>query len=54
MPYGEEEMAILEEDVLPALAVLLQRLEVIESKGESQRRLSQREGCCNRSRGINT
>ena len=43
-PYGEEEMALLEEEVLPVLAGVLQREEEIDAKVRRYRRLIQAEG----------
>ena len=42
--YGEEEMALLEEEVLPVLAGVLQRVEEIDAKVRRYRRLIQAEG----------
>jgi hypothetical protein len=44
VPYGEEEMALLEEEVLPVLAGVLQRVEEIDARVKRHRRLIQAEG----------
>jgi hypothetical protein len=44
VPYGEEEMALLEEEVLPVLAGVLQRVEEIDARVKRHRRLIQGEG----------
>ena len=44
MPYGEEEMALLEEEVLPVLAGVLQRVEEIDARVRRHRQLIQAEG----------
>ena len=44
VPYGEEEMALLEEEVLPVLAGVLQRVEEIDARVRRHRRLIQAEG----------
>lgn len=44
VPYGEEEMALLEEEVLPVLEGVLQRVEEIDRRVKRHRRLIQAEG----------
>ncbi len=44
VPYGEEEMALLEEEVLPVLAGVFQRVEEIDARVRRHRRLIQAEG----------
>ncbi|MFM9101541.1 MAG: hypothetical protein ACKOPS_09455 [Cyanobium sp.] len=44
VPYGEEEMALLEEEVLPVLAGVLQRVEEIDARVRRHQRLIQAEG----------
>jgi hypothetical protein len=44
VPYGEEEKALLEEEVLPVLVGVLQREEEIDARVERHRRLIQGEG----------
>ena len=44
VPYGEEEMALLEEEVVPVLAGVLQRVEDIDGRVRRHRRLIQAEG----------
>jgi hypothetical protein len=44
VPYGEEEMALLEEEVLPVLAGVLQRVEEIDASVKRHRRLIDAEG----------
>jgi hypothetical protein len=39
VPYGEEEMALLEEEVLPVLAGVLNRVEEIDQRVKRHRRL---------------
>ena len=43
VPYGEEEMALLEEEVLPVLEGVLQQVEVIDQRLRRHRRLIQAE-----------
>ena len=43
MPYGVEEMALLEEEVLPVLEGVLQQVEVIDQRLRRHRRLIQAE-----------
>ena len=43
VPYREEEMALLEEEVLPVLAGVLQRVEEIDARVRRHRRLIQAE-----------
>ena len=43
-PYGEEEMALLEEEVLPVLAGVLQRVEEIDARLRRHRRLIRSRG----------
>jgi hypothetical protein len=42
--YGEEEMALLEEEVLPVLAGVLQKMEEIDARARRHRRLIVAEG----------
>ena len=41
LPYGEKEMALLEEEVLPVLAGVLQQVEEIDQRLRRHRRLIQ-------------
>ena len=43
-PYGEEEITLLEEEVLPVLDGVLQRVEEINERVERHQRLIQAEG----------
>jgi hypothetical protein len=43
VPYGEEEMALLEEKVLPVLEGVLQQVEEIDQRVRRHRRLIQAE-----------
>ena len=44
VPYGEEEITLLEEEVLPVLAGVLQRVEEIDARVRRHRRLIQAGG----------
>ncbi len=44
VPYGEEELALLEEEVLPVLAGVLQRVEEIDARVKRHRQMIQAEG----------